>query len=78
MFENKKILSVAIDISQFLFDRQWTYDEVEGILSLLQAEFKQRRENYEYDTFEDWKHNHKTAYANDIVIKPLKHIDEFC
>ena len=78
MFNSKKILSVAVDISQLLCNNQCTYDETEEILQLLQSEIKHQRENYEYDTAKDFFNGDKTNCANDIIIKSLRHIDGFC
>lgn len=75
---NKKWLSVAIDISQLLYNNQCTFDETEKILQFLQSEFKQQRENYEYDTVDDFISRNKSRYANDIIIQPLHHLNGFC
>ena len=68
---NKKCLSTAIDVSQLLYNNQCTYDEAEKVLDLLQAEFKQQRENYEYDSVSDLMNCKKSRYADDITIQPL-------
>ena len=78
MCNNKKMLSIAIDISQMLFNNQCSYDEAEEILQLMQHEIKQQRENYEYATIEDYINGVKTNFANDVVICPLHHLDGFC
>ena len=51
-----KVLYLAVEISQMFKNIQCTYSEAERILNILTDDFKQQREELEYDTFQYYKH----------------------
>lgn len=73
-----KVLYLTIEISQMLRNNQCTYAETERILELLNDEFKQQRENLEYETLDDYIAGYKTNHVDNKVIQSLNHVDGFC
>ena len=78
MQTNYKVLSTAIDITQLLQQNNCTYNEATKILNLVTAELKQQQENLEYDTFDDYFADTKTADVSNKVVTALNHVDEYC
>lgn len=74
--QNKK-LYLAIEISQLLANQKCTYSEAESILSLLTDEFKQQREELEYNTIDDYFNNQKSCDVSNWVVDSLNHVDEY-
>lgn len=74
--QNKK-LYLAIEISQLLANQKCTYSETEAILSLLTDEFKQQREELEYNTIDDYFNNQKSCNVSNRIIKSLNHVDGY-
>lgn len=74
--QNKK-LYLTIEISQLLANQKCTYSETESILSLLTDEFKQQREELEYDTLDDYFNNRKCCNADNQLIKSLNYVDGY-
>ena len=73
-----KILYLTVEISQMLKNNQCTYAEVERILDILTDEFKQQREELEYETLDDYFNQHKAYNANGVIIQSLNHVDGIC
>ncbi len=73
-----KRLYLTVEIIQLLHKHACTYAESEDILSIVQDELKQQREQYEYDTVDDFINGYKNRNADDVIIKPLNHVEGFC
>lgn len=73
-----KVLYLTVEISQLLRNNQCTYAETERILDILTDEFKQQREELEYDTLKDYFTGHKTCHADTQVVQSLNHVDGIC
>lgn len=73
-----KVLYLTVEISQMLINNQCTYSEAERILDILTDEFKQQREELEYDTFDDYFAGHKTNHVGDKVVQSLNHVNGVC
>lgn len=74
---NNKILSTTISITQLLKNNNCTYNETEIIIKTLQDWIKQSRENNEYNNVSDYVNKHKSKCVDDIVIKPLNHVEGY-
>ena len=75
--QNKEMYLV-IEISQILKNYECTYSEVEKILSVLNDEFKQQREELEYASYDDYFNRQKTKHVDNEVIQSLNHVNGFC
>lgn len=73
-----KILYLTVEISQMLKNNQRTYAEVERILDILTDEFKQQREELEYETLDDYFVGHKTNHVENKVVESLSHVSGIC
>lgn len=69
---------LAIEISQLLYKFSCTYDECDEIIQLVLDEVKQQREDFEYNTVNDYISGYKSRNAGDIIIKPLNHVSPYC
>lgn len=72
-----KILSTVIDITQLIHSKNCTYKETDEIIKILSDEIKQQREDYEYETVENYLRNCKKRNADNIVIESLHHVDKY-
>lgn len=75
---NKKILSSMIDITQLLNQHKFTYNEIEHLISLLQDWIKQSREEYEYNTIDDFINGNRTNIADNVIVGGLNHVKDYC
>ena len=73
-----KVLYLTVEISQMLRNNQCTYAEVERILDILTSEFKQQREELEYETLDDYFIGHKTNHVENKVVESLSHVSGIC
>lgn len=74
---NKK-LYLAVEITQLLRKHNCTYKEANEILSLLNDEFKQQREDFEFESIDDYIKGNKTRNVENSVIQPLNHVEPYC
>ena len=72
----EKVLYLTVEVSQLFKNNQCTYADVERILEILTDEFKQQREELEYETLDDYFQNHKTCYVDNQVVQSLNHVSE--
>lgn len=77
-YPNTKKLYLAIEISQLLHKYECTYNEADEILELITSEIKQQREDFEYDTLDDYINGNKTRCVDNEVIQPLNHVEPYC
>lgn len=73
-----KKLYLTIEITQLLNKHNCTYNEADAILTLVADEFKQQREDYEYNTVDDFLSQNKSRCADNELIKSLNHVDGYC
>ena len=70
-----KVLYLTVEITQLLRNNKCTYAETERILDILTDEFKQQREELEYNTFDDYFAGHKTNHVDRKVVQSLNHVN---
>lgn len=75
---HSKKLWLAVEIFQLLYRYNCTYNEADEILKLITAEIKQQREDFEYDTIDEYFANTKSRRADHQIIQPLNHVDHYC
>ena len=73
-----KILSTTISITQLLANENCTYNEADKIIETLQDWIKQSRQDNEHDTVTDFISGSKTRCVDDVVVKPLNHVEPYC
>lgn len=80
MYQNsdKKKLYLFIEITQLLYKYKCTYQDTENIISLLSDEIKQQRDELEYNDIDDYVIKRKTYFADNDIIKPLNHVEQYC
>lgn len=61
---------MTIEITRLLHKYQCTYNETDEILSLLADEIKQQREDFEYETINDYINGNKTRC---VMMKLFNH-----
>lgn len=72
---NFKILQALVDVTNYLAERDFTYDETSEFINVLNDEISTSRTCYEYETAEDWV-NRKPCYEiGKKVIAPLNKVD---
>lgn len=74
MKELKKIQAL-VDITNYLADHNFTYDEVSEFMTMLQNEISASREQNEYETANDWYNNIPCCNIGKAVIVPLNRVD---
>lgn len=74
MKELKKIQAL-VDITNYLADHNFTYDEVSEFMTMLQNEIFASREQNEYETANDWYNNIPCCNIDKSVIVPLNRVD---
>ena len=63
---------------QVLHQYGCTYNNVETILAIVINTIKQQREEFEYNSIDDFINENKTNVADNDIVKPLNHIDGLC
>lgn len=63
---------------QVLHQYGCTYNNVETILAIVINTIKQQREEFEYNSIDDFINENKTHVADNDIVKPLNHIDGLC
>ena len=69
-----KNLYLIVEITQLLHQNNCTYNDAEKILFILQDEFKQQRECFEYNDVDDYLHGKKTDDVSNKVVQQLNHV----
>ena len=67
-------MSVAIDISQLLYNKRCTYSETKEILSLLKDQLATQQAEREYNTVDDFRCGKKSRDCDNSVIRALQHV----
>ena len=75
MMDYTKLLQGLVDITNYLYDNQFTYCEAEEFVKLLTSELSTGKECREYETYGDKLKNHKCCNLDDHVIFPLNKVN---
>lgn len=77
MTESKefKMLQAMIDVTNYLADHSFTYEEAEEFVHDLQSEIACSKDCNEYKTIADWYHKRPCCDINKKIIVPLKNVN---
>lgn len=75
MIDHGKLLQGLVDITNYLYDNQFTYCEAEEFVKLLTSELSTGKECREYETYDDKLKNHKCCHLDNHVIFPLNKVN---
>lgn len=68
-----KKLYMLVEIAQLFHKNNCTYDEVDEILEFLTSCYKQKREDMEYNTLDDYFSGIKNNEVGNVVVDSMKH-----
>ena len=70
-----KQLQALIDVTNYLAEHNFTYDEADEFISALKSQISTSRTCEEFETAEDWKNNNPCCDIANIVIVPLNKVN---
>lgn len=72
---NIKKIQALVDITNYLAERDFTYDEADDFINMLRDEISTSRTCHEYETAEDWYNHKPCCNISQKVIIPLNKVD---
>lgn len=75
MEHNLKQLQALIDVTNYLTEHNFTYDEADKFIYMLKDEISTSRTCNEYNTAEDWYHKKPCCNIGKQTIVPLNKVD---
>lgn len=72
-----KKLYLSIEITQLLNKYNCTFSKSETIIKLISDYWKQKREELEYETLDDYFSQHKTDCVDNKIIIPMNHVEGY-
>lgn len=70
-----KQLQALVDITNYLAEHNFTYDEADEFIKMLNDEISTSRDCHEYETADDWYNKHPCCDIANKVIVPLNKVD---
>lgn len=70
-----KQLQALVDITNYLAEHNFTYDEADEFISALKSQISTSRTCEEFETAKDWVNNNPCCNISNIVIVPLNKVD---
>lgn len=70
-----KMLQAMVDVTNYLAEHEFTYEEAEEFVYNLQSEISYSKDAEEYETAEDWYNKNPRCDVLHKVLVPLKNIN---
>lgn len=70
-----KQLQALVDVTNYLAEHNFTYDEIEEFISALKSEISSSRTCNEFETAKDWANNNPCCDIANTVIVPLNKVN---
>lgn len=70
-----KHLQALVDVTNYLAEHEFTYDEVDEFISALKSQISTSRVCEEFETAEDWVNNNPCCDIANTVIVPLNKVN---
>lgn len=72
---NIKILQALVDVTNYLTEHDFTYDEADDLITILKNELSASKTCNEYETAGDWYNHRPCCNISKKIIVPLNKID---
>lgn len=70
-----KRLQALVDVTNYLAEHNFTYDEADEFISALKSQISTSRTCEEFETAKDWTNNNPCCDIANTVIVPLNKVD---